>query len=239
MGNTFKFADTGAAATATTVTWNVNTGGGHSLSAGDLVILYAILGDPSMTFSTAGTDLSPSGFTALINDYDGAHNGAYMHVSWKIAVGGETSFTSATAARSVQGEWAMVVYSGTTATPIDGNSLALSGSANATMTALSVSPVGATDTLIAFASATDGGSAGSTNFAGMTSRVATGGSGGFTNQTQIYIADLVLSASGATGVKTAIQTTTSFYYSGLVAIQAAASGGAAASYANMTMMGVG
>lgn len=185
-----------------------------ALSAGDLVVGIAIEGDPLPSFGGPGT-LTPSGASALLDSYDGAHNGAYANVWYKIAAGGETSFTSAAASRVIQGTWALVVYTGANASPSDGNSMALSAAVSTTMTAASISPVSSTALLLAYASATAGGGSGSANFSGMTSRVALTGSASFSNQINIYVADTCLSASGATGAKTATQTTSDFYYSGL------------------------
>jgi hypothetical protein len=188
-------------------------GANGTFTSGDFLFAEVVV---DVTSGTVGT-ISLTGFTQITQVFDATQNlPTALYTGYKIAGGSETGSYAASWTNTSRGAaWALLDYGGVhNASPVD-----ISGTQNngfsANITAPSISPTGSADMMLCL-SGDIGGSTPYANFGSMVARV--------TKQTnsstrpEILIAQQQLSASGATGTRTATNTGTNTSMTACIAL---------------------
>ncbi len=194
----------------TVTTFNVGTtnpaGSNGTINSGDFLLacVMAQLG----TAADPGT-ITVTGFTPIQQVFSSGQNvgGTEIYVGYKIAGASESgSYAANWTTTSRDAGWALLDYGGVTnSSPVDVNAETSSTGFSVNMVAPSIAPLGSSDMLICVWF-TDGSQPPFTQAPGMNKRVdVMGAAGGNSGITEILVADLQLSSSGATGTKTATQ----------------------------------
>lgn len=177
-------------------------GANGTINQNDLLIACVV----ATGAGVSGTITQPGGWTQIYNNFDASQNRPMITSVWvKIAGASETgNYTFSWTGTSVGCSWALLDYTGvSTGAPVDASAGQNNDSFSTNMTAPSISPAGAADMMVCVW-AEDGGNATYAPAAGMTQRSTTGGTGNgstSSDRPEILIAELQLSASGATGTK--------------------------------------
>lgn len=207
--------------------------GANNIAAGDLLI--AIVNIQASVNSDPGAITPPAGWTQAAQAAQGSTLPAFdrQGVFYKIAGASETGAYTFSWTSTTNPNWTLMDYTVSGGTP----SLDVAGNNSATNTtsiiAPSVSPVGTTDLLVC--TGFTSGNVWSGNFAGMTSRQLDSNISGF-GLMSVAIADLILSAAGATGTETATATNAAI---AMATSSTFSISGGAARTPTLTLMGVG
>lgn len=204
MAITFGFANQGDSSAGIT-TFNFASGGG-TINSGNIIIIAATVQPSNLGGGVDPGSPLPSGFTQLSYAYDNVHTGYAFFVGYKVAGGSESgTYASATLAVTCTVTWGMVVYSGVGGSPVDASDTSgvAGADANTSIIAPTITATVANDMLVAIALHPGNGSP-YTAFGAMTVRMNTVDTNGLGRE--ILISEQQLSASGATGTRTATLT---------------------------------
>lgn len=214
--------------TSFTVNSTNPAGSALSISAGDKLLVMVVV---TLTSGDPGA-ISVTGFTEIGQAYDGTNSRAYF--GWRDAQSGDTTFASSWTSAARGASWAIISFTGAATGAPPSASLAVDSGSNTSMVAPSVTASTASDML--FSGWTQFGVNGTYTVPGsMTSRFNLASTS--SDRPEVLGATEQLSASGATGTRTATQGAADISI-GMSAILTASGGGGATPHGRM-MRGFG